>query len=106
MREILPWLIGAWILLGRTSAPSKSSTSKPAPSPSTPPLVAYLYQLPSDAFDTVRVALGQHPDDAIDQAPPVEVGIFANEAQALALLVHPKGYALAWPGVKQLAAPP
>lgn len=93
-------------LSGRKSAPSRSSTSTPAPSPTAPPLVAYLYQLPRDGFETVRVALGKHPDDAMDQAPPIEVGIFANEAQALALLVHPKGYALAWPGVKQLEAPP
>ncbi len=105
MREMLPWLIGAWILFGRKPAPSASSTSKPAPS-TLPPLVAYLYQLPTDGYETVRVALGKQPHDAMDQSRPQEVGIFANEADALALLVHPKGYALAWPGVKQLAAPP
>jgi hypothetical protein len=106
MREVLPWLIGAWILFGRKPAPPGSSTSKPATSPTSPPPVAYLYQLPTDSYETVRVAVGRQPDDAIDRAPPKEVGIFANEAAALALLVHPKGYALAWPGVKQLAAPP
>jgi len=108
MREVLPWLIGAWILLGGRRA-SPSSTSKLAPSKApTPARVAYLYQLPHDGYETVRVAVSpsQPVEDALDHAGPSEVGIFANEAQALALLVHPKGWALAWPGVKQLAAPP
>jgi hypothetical protein len=100
----LLWLIGAWILLGRKPAPA-SSTSKPAPLPTAaPPRVAYLYQLPGDAYETVRVAVSSQAnpvEDAIDQAHPIEMGIFSNEANALAL-VHSKGWALAWPGVKQL----
>ncbi len=105
MGNLLPWLIGAWILLGgRRSAPA-SSTPQPAPSTAPPP-VAYLYQLPDDGYETVRVAVGRQPGDAMDQARPSEVGIFANEAQALALLVHPKGMALAWPGVRQLQVRP
>lgn len=103
MGEVLPWLIVGWLILGRQRAPaSASSTSKLVPS--TPARVAYLYQLPGDGYETVRVAVspGQPVEDALDQARPSEVGIFANEAQALALLVHPKGWMLAWPGVKQL----
>lgn len=106
MRELLPWLIGAWVLLGGRRPAAASSTSKPTPSSTLPPLVAYLYQLPSDGYETVRVAVGKQPGDAMDQSRPTEVGIFASEAQALALLVQPKGMALAWPGVRQLAERP
>ncbi len=104
MSEILPWLIGAWLVFGRRPAPAQSSTSKPAPSstpPRTAPRVAYLYQLPDDGYETVRVSVSNQPDAAIDNARPIEMGIFSNEANALAL-VHSKGWALAWPGVKQL----
>lgn len=100
----LPWLIVGWILLGgrKPAAASQSSTSTPSPS-AAPPRVAYLYQLPGDGYETVRVAVsnGQPVEAAIDQAHPLEMGIFSNEANALAL-VHSKGWALAWPGVKQL----
>ena len=103
MHELLPWLIGAWLVFGRRPAPARSSTSTPTPStpPRTAPRVAYLYQLPDDGYETVRVAVSNQPDAAIDDARPVPMGIFSNEANALAL-VHSKGWALAWPGVKQL----
>lgn len=103
----LLWL-GAILLLGRRPAaaagPTSSSTSPP---PRTVPLVAYLYQLPQDGYSTVRVAVGQQPEGAIDpHERPTEMGIFASEADALRLLVQPKGYALAWPGVRQLEVAP
>lgn len=104
MREVLPWLIGGWILLGGRRA-AQSSTSKPAPL-TAPPLVAYLYQLPTDGYETVRVAVGKQPASAVDEVPPVEVGIFSSEANALSQLVHPKRWALAWPGVRRLEGPP
>lgn len=72
----------------------------------TTPLVAYLYQLPEDSYETVRVAVGKGADDTAEETPPREVGIFASEAEALRLLVHPGGMALAWPGVRQLQARP
>lgn len=104
--DFLPWLIGAYILFGRKPAASTppSSTSPP---PRTVPLVAYLYQLPGDSYETVRVAVGQQPEGAIDATErPTEMGIFSSEAEALRLLVQPKGWALAWPGVRQLEARP
>jgi hypothetical protein len=106
--DLLPWLIGVWIVFGRKpAAVSSSQTSTTSPPPRTVPLVAYLYQLPGDGYETVRVAVGQQPEGAIDKTErPVEMGIFSNEAEALRLVVQPKGYALAWPGVRQLEERP
>jgi len=102
------WLIGAYLVFGprpraAAAAPTSSNTSPP---PRTVPLVAYLYQLPGDSYETVRVAVGQQPEGAIDQTErPVEMGIFSNATNALQLVTS-KGWALAWPGVRQLEVRP
>lgn len=100
--RVLPWLIVGYILLApppkRAAASSRPSTSPPT---RTVPRVAYLYRLPRDGYETTRVAVAEQPDDANEDVHPIEMGIFSNEAEALAR-VHSKGWALAWLGVKEL----
>ena len=90
------------IVLGRPQArrPSESPTSSTArPQAVPPPSKAFIYRLPSDGYETARMAV------ASAGAAPVEMGIFSNEAAALAV-ARSKGWALAWTGVRELPGRP
>ena len=97
----------AYVLLsgGRKAAAPTSPKQSTSPPARTVPHVAYLYRLPGDGYETTRVAMAAQPDDASEEARPIEMGIFSNEANALAL-VHSNGWALAWPGVRELEQRP
>lgn len=98
---MLPWLIAGWILFGpRLKAAARPPSTSAPPPPQAPPLVAYIYQLPDDAFETVRMAIAEQPGGT-----PREMGIFSSEANALKV-VQENGWALAWPGVQQLKERP
>lgn len=97
----LLWL-AALLFLGRRDA-AASTSSRPSTSPPrrTVPGVAYLYRLPDDGYETTRVAVALQPDDAAEESRPVERAIMSSEANALQL-VRDNGWALAWPGVREL----
>lgn len=106
MREALPWLVVAGLIVfGRPRPPAsdRSSTStprRPAPAPPPAPLVAYLYQLPADGYETVRLGVAREPGGR-----PEERGIFSNPAAALKV-IKDSGWALGWPDVRQLKERP
>jgi hypothetical protein len=94
-----PWALIAWLVMKDKKA-AASTSKKPNGKPAPPaPTRAFLYQLPSDGYETVRMSFappGQRPR---------EMGIFQNEAAALKV-AKGKGWKLAWPGVRQLQSAP
>lgn len=97
MTRWLPLLIVGALLLGGRAA-TKATTTARAPEPQPPPgpqTFAYLYRLPGDAYETVRMASG------VGGAKPVEMGIFAAPAAAVAV-AHANGWRLAWEGVREM----
>lgn len=100
MGDLLPWLIGAWILVGQRKPAPASSRPSTSP-PRTVPDVAYLYRLPQDGYETTRVAVAKQPADDVDDVRPRERGVFSNEANAMKL-VRDNGWSLAWAGVREL----
>jgi hypothetical protein len=64
-----------------------------------PPVFAYLYQLPDDAFATTRMAFGETESGA------QEMGIF-DSPDAARKVAESKGWRMAWDGVRQLKARP
>ncbi len=101
------WALGAYWFLTKDDKPKATSstngkTGRARPGktkPAAPIAMAYLYQLPADGEETVRVAFGPPGRE------PREMGIFGSRAKAEEI-ARGKGWRFAWDGVRQLATVP
>jgi len=101
-------ILVALLILGGRSRPRVGSIDDQAAPPANPdsspmgdapPTLAYLYQLPQDAFTTTRMATGPKG------STPSEMGVFGTPDAAIRLATS-KGWQLAWNGVRQLNTRP